>query len=202
MIIHKEAGTTIYSKQISMELDSDLIGGFLTAISQFRTELKKPTDEFVEGGGFQMDYYDFKIIITDGDYVRLALILDETPSENLGIIQKNLTQQFEAQFAPLLKEYTGDIRPFREADSLVEKYFNITLMYPLQLAKHWEYMKLNKLEKALVEVAEQMQNERKFFFVSSLLSYGLAGRKESRNQIISTIISLKRRGVIAPIEME
>ena len=75
-------------------------------------------------------------------------------------------------------------------------------MYPLQLAKHWEYIKLNKLEKALVEVAEQMQNERKFFFVSSLLSYGLAGRKESRNQIISTIISLKRRGVINPIELE
>ena len=73
-------------------------------------------------------------------------------------------------------------------------------MYPLQLGKHWKFAKLSKLENALIEVAEQMQKERKYFFISSLLNYGLAGRKESRNQIISTIIDLKRRGLLVPIE--
>ena len=64
------------------------------------------------------------------------------------------------------------------------------------------YSKLEKLEKALLEVAEQMQKERNFFFIGSLLSYGIAGRKESRDQIISTIIDLKKRGLIVPIEIE
>ncbi|MCK4285757.1 MAG: hypothetical protein KAX18_06125, partial [Candidatus Lokiarchaeota archaeon] len=42
MIIDKEGGLSIYNKQISLEgLDSDLISGFLQAISQFRTEIKK-----------------------------------------------------------------------------------------------------------------------------------------------------------------
>ena len=202
MIIHKEAGTTIYNKQISMELDSDLIGGFLTAISQFRSEIKKPGEKPTEGKGFQMDYYDFKIIINDGSYVRVALILDGPPSEQLEFNQKALTQRFEARFSPLIRDFSGDIRPFSETDAFVEEYFNISLLYPLQLATHWEVSKLEKLERALLEVAQEMQKERDFFFIASLISYGIAGRKESKDQIISAIIDLKKRGLIVPIEIE
>jgi len=201
LIIHKDAGVTLYSKQISMELDSDLIGGFLTAISEFRTELKKDVDTTMKGKGFEMDYYDSKIDIIDGEFVRVALILDGAPSEQLKANQWEFTRSFEMRFGSILGEFTGDITPFRDADKIVEKFFNITLMYPLQLAKHWEFTKVNKLERALLEVADQMQKERKFIFVSSLLSYGLAGRKATRDQIISTIIGLKRREILVPVQI-
>ena len=200
LIIHKEAGVTIYSKQISMELDSDLIGGFITAISQFRSEIKKSKDLPTKHEGFEMDYYDFKIVIIDGDFVRVALILDGTPSKNLEEDQEAFTKRFEQKFSPLLKDFTGDVRAFSEADQLIEKFFNISFMYPFQLSQNWERIKYNKLERALVEVANQMQKERKYIFISSLLSYGIAGRKESKNQIISTIIGLKRRGLLVPVE--
>ncbi|MBY8989655.1 MAG: hypothetical protein KGD58_02790 [Candidatus Lokiarchaeota archaeon] len=52
------------------------------------------------------------------------------------------------------------------------------------------------------KLAEQIQKERKFFFISSLLNFGLAGRKASRDEIISTIISLKRKGLIIPAEIQ
>ncbi|MBD3254073.1 MAG: hypothetical protein GF383_03230 [Candidatus Lokiarchaeota archaeon] len=202
MIIHKEAGVTIFSKQISMDLDSDLIGGFLTAISEFRTELKKDTVKEIKGQGFEMDYYDSKIVITDGVYARVALILDGEPSENLKLHQRAFTDEFESKYGNLLRNFDGGIKAFKTANSLIEKYFDISLMYPLQLSKHWEFTEINKLERALVEVAQQMQKEKQFFFVSSLLNYGLAGRKESKNQIISAIINLKRRGIIVPVEIE
>ena len=102
----------------------------------------------------------------------------------------------------ILADFTGDVRPYKETEELVDRIFNIRLMYPLQLAKHWEFTKLSKLEKALVEVGLEMQKERKFIFASSLLSYGLAGRKASRDQIISTILDLKRRGILIPMEIE
>jgi len=202
LIIHKDAGVTIYNKQISMDLDSDLIGGFITAISQFRSEIKKTGEEIATGKGFEMDYYDFKIVINDGDFVRVALILDGTPSKTLEENQEMFTDRFEKRHGALLGDFSGDITPFGETDKLVERIFNISLMYPLQLGKHWEFTKLNKLEQALIEVANQMQKERKFFFVSSLLSYGLAGRKATRDQIISTILNLHRRGIIVPVELE
>ena len=204
MIIHKDAGVTIFNNQISMDLDSDLIGGFLTAISSFRSEIKKSGDDAIESGGkgFEMDYYDFKIVITDGSLVRVALILEGAPSENLKKNQWAFSNAFETKFKAILGKFTGNIEPFRETDKMVEKYFNITLTYPLKLGKHWEVIDLSPLEKALMEVAEQVQKEKKFFFVSSLLSFGLAGRKESRDQIVSTILSLKRKGLIIPIEMK
>ncbi|MFX1277213.1 MAG: hypothetical protein ACFFBP_18210 [Promethearchaeota archaeon] len=199
MVIHKDAGLTLYSKQISMELDSDLIGGFITAISQFRSEIKKPVDEFGISKGFEMDYHDFKIDMVDGKNIRTALILEGIPSEQLKENQNEFTNSFEAKFGSLFVDFTGDITPFKETDDLVEKFFNISLMYPLQLGSDWKFAKLNKLESALLEVAEQMQKERNHFFISSLLNYGIAGRKESKNQIISTIIGLKSRGLLVPV---
>jgi hypothetical protein len=203
MIIEKNSGVSIYDKQISLEgIDSDLISGFLQAISQFRSEIKKSTSEVGKGKGFEMDYYDFKIVITDGDYVRVALILDGTPSEKLKESQMAFTQSFEKRFESNLVNFMGDITPFREIDDLIERFFNVTFVYPLQLGKHYGVIKLKGLEKDLTELAEQIQKERKFFFVSSLLNFGLAGRKASRDEIISTIIELKRKGLIIPAEIQ
>jgi hypothetical protein len=98
--------------------------------------------------------------------------------------------------------FMGDITHFRDVDDLIEKFFNVTFVYPLQLGKHYGVIKLKGLEKDLTELAEQIQKERKFFFVSSLLNFGLAGRKASRDEIISTIISLKRKGLIIPAEIQ
>jgi hypothetical protein len=202
MIIHKNVGVSIFNKQIAIEgIDSDLISGFLQAISQFRQEFQKGVKKEQISRGFEMDYYDFKIIITDGDYARVALVLDKSPSDQLKENQSSFTKEFEFKFGARLENFDGDITPYKESDPLIEKYFNITLMYPLKLAPYRDVFKLNSLEKALIEIAEQIQKERKFFFVSSLLSFGIAGRKESRDQIISTILSLKNKGILIPIEI-
>ncbi|MFX0143207.1 MAG: hypothetical protein ACFE9C_03950, partial [Candidatus Hodarchaeota archaeon] len=201
MIIHKEVGVSIFNKQISLEdIDSDLISGFLQAISQFRSEIKKGSTA-AKGKEFEMDYGDFKIVIADGDYVRVALILDGTPSEKLKDNLWLFTEDFEKRFGPELKQFTGELTAFRTADDLIERHFNISLVYPLQLGKHFGVIKLKGLEKALVEVAEQIQKERKLFFISSLLNFALAGRKASRDEIISAIIDLKRKGIIIPAEV-
>ena len=121
-----------------------------------------------------MDYYDFKIDMVDGDYIRSALILEGVPSEMLKENQQRFTDSFEMKFSGLLKDFNGNVQPFKETGDLIEKFFNISLMYPFQLGTHWKYAKLKKLEIALLEVAEQMQKERKYFFISSLLNYGLA----------------------------
>ncbi len=145
---------------------------------------------------------DFKIVINDGKYIRMALILDGSPSEKHKENQKLFTEDFEKKFDTILKDFTGDITELREADDLVEKHFDISLIYPLQLTKQYGVIKLKGLEKALFEVADQIQKERKFFFTSSLLNFSLAGRKASRDEIISDIIALKRKGVIVPAIIE
>jgi hypothetical protein len=202
MIIHKEVGVSIYNKKISLEgIDSDLISGFLQAISQFRSEIKKGSSA-KKGQAFEMDYGDFKIVIADGDYVRVALILEGSPSDKLRENQRLFTEDFERRFGSQIQNFTGDLTPFKTTDELIERHFNITLVYPLQLGKHYGVIKHKGLEKTLIEVAEQIQKERKFFFISSLLNYALAGRKASRDEIIGTIIDLKRKGLIIAAKVE
>jgi hypothetical protein len=206
MIIHKDAGVVIYNQRIGIEeIDSDLIGGFLHAISQFRREFKKNEGEDIQKEkGFEMDYYDFKIIITDGEYARVAMVCEGTPSEMLKQNQRVFTEEFERKYGKHLTKFDGAIQSFKTADSLIDKYFHIDLAHPLRLSEieSLNLDQLGSLETALVEVAEEIQKEKKFFFVSNLLSFGLAGRKESRNQIISTIISLKEKGILEPIDLE
>ena len=207
MIILKDSGVSVYSKMLAAEeIQPDLISGFLHAIAQFKREIKRDALEVDVSKGFEMDYGDFKIVITDGKFARVAFVLEETPSAQLKERQTSFTWEFERKFEPYLIEFTGDLTPFNEADDLIEKYFNPSLTYPLKLGKYAFVMvdsgKLTSLETALLEVAEQMQKEKKFFFVSSLLSYGLAGRKESRDQIISSILSLKAKGILEPYEFE
>lgn len=203
MIISKEVGVSIYHKQISFEdIDSDLISGFLQAISAFKSEIKKSTITTVERTGFEMDYIDFKIVITDGSYVRVALVLEGKPSVKLKENQWLFTDHFEKRFAGVLKGFTGDITPFRQSDDLIEKYFNISLLYPLKLGRHYGVIKLKGLEKDLAEMAAEIQKERKIIFISSLLNLSLAARKASRDEIISTIISLREKGLIVPAKLE
>ncbi len=199
MIILKESGISIYNKMLSAkEIEPDLISGFLHAVAQFKREIKRDLLEAEVSKGFEMDYGDFKIVITDSEFVRVAFILEETPSYQLKEKQTALTNAFEQKFKPYLEKFTGDLTPFGKADELIEKYFSPSLTYPLILGKYrFVYSgKLKPLESALMEVAEQIQKDKNFFFVSSLLNYGLAGRKESRDHIISSIISLKQKGIL------
>ncbi|MFX1596800.1 MAG: hypothetical protein ACFFBK_12140, partial [Promethearchaeota archaeon] len=54
MIINKEVGVSIYNKQLSLEgIDSDLISGFLQAVSQFKSEIKKGPETDTKAKGFE-----------------------------------------------------------------------------------------------------------------------------------------------------
>lgn len=196
MIIHKEVGVAIYSQQISSEkLDPDLISGFLHAISSFKREFKK-NGISKQARGFEMNYYDFHINLTDGDYVRIALIAEQQPSEYLKEQQIQFTKEFEDRYQKLIISFKGDTSVFNGADKLVEKYFNISLMYPLQTNQNKESDDLDKLEKDLVELANEIQKEKEYFFFSDLLSFGMVGRDEPRNKVISTIINLKKENYL------
>lgn len=203
MVIHKQVGVLLYEKQIVSEIiNADLISGFLHAISQFRGEFNGDRTNSIESKGFEMDYYDFKIIIADGNYIRAAFILDGTPSQTTKDKQKEFVEYFEKKYDKFLRNFDGAISSFKSTDAILEHYFNIMLINPLQLSPEWSSAKLKGLEKDLMEVAEQIQKERKVFFVSSLLNYGLAGRKASRDEIISTIIELKNKRVIVPVKID
>ncbi|MHA1999925.1 MAG: hypothetical protein ACTSU9_17575, partial [Promethearchaeota archaeon] len=193
LVIMKNSGACIVNRAYSkMQLDADLISGFLQAIATFGKEIG-PRKESKEGDGMIFDYQNFKILIRDGKYVRVALILDGVPTDNLKQNMAQFIQAFENRYK--LAEWRGNLAEFTNVDVLIENAFEITLIYPLVISKGMGKKDIKSdLGKNLFEVAEAVQAEKQAFYLSTLLNYAQAGRKESQEHVLSEIYHLKKNG--------
>jgi len=118
MIVHKEAGLCIFSKEFMPEIiDPNLITGFLTAISSFGQELKIK-DELNE-----IKYKEKVLLLADGNYIRATLILNKSPSVYLYDRLRQFIEAFEQKYAQelpiFLTELRGRVSVFKNNDDLI-----------------------------------------------------------------------------------
>ncbi|MFX1293596.1 MAG: hypothetical protein ACFFD2_01870 [Promethearchaeota archaeon] len=121
MIIYKENGLVLFTHAFGeIEINSDLIGGFLTAIQSFGMEISQKDTPVTK-----LAYKDFELELKDGTFVRIALVL--SGKGNTLITEKlNLfTTDFEKKFKAKLKSWTGNIDPFKDLGPVINKNFNI-----------------------------------------------------------------------------
>jgi len=135
LIIHKESGSCIFSYPCSeLNFDSDLVSGFLQAISSFGSEIdssQKTALEEIKWGGFV-------IALSEGNLVKTAFICKKSPSPSLKANIKYFILNFENKFKNNLTVWTGDIHPFRETRELIENFFKVgskVLFFIPQIAK-------------------------------------------------------------------
>jgi hypothetical protein len=122
LVLHKEAGVTIYSVNFSEQtLDADLVSGFLSAISSFGMELSGGQSIGIR----KMEYESLKIVLQQGNYVNVGLILDDFPENWLDLRLKTFVKALETQYKQHLENWTGDMRPYRTIGQLFAKIFEI-----------------------------------------------------------------------------
>ncbi|MBD3227998.1 MAG: hypothetical protein GF329_07395 [Candidatus Lokiarchaeota archaeon] len=122
LILHKQVGITIYSVNFSdQELDPDLVSGFLSAISSFGMELSGGQSIGIR----KMEYESLKIVLQQGNYVNVGLILDDFPEDWLDLRLKTFVRALENQYKQYLENWTGDVRPFKTIGKLFAKIFEI-----------------------------------------------------------------------------
>ncbi|MHA1798461.1 MAG: hypothetical protein ACTSVY_08420, partial [Candidatus Helarchaeota archaeon] len=120
MVIHKETGLTIYEKGFyGTEFDPDLIGGFLTAIQNFGSEISSQ-----ETAMKKLVYKDFQIELEDGDYIRAALILNGEPTKYLIKNLLKFVNSFENTFRDELQDWAGNLKIFREKEDALSDLFS------------------------------------------------------------------------------
>ncbi|NHI93997.1 MAG: hypothetical protein EAX96_16025 [Candidatus Lokiarchaeota archaeon] len=119
MVIHKGTGLTIYEKAFFKPfIDPDLVGGFLTAIQSFGSEISS-----TETSMKKLVYKNFQIEIEDGDYIRTALILNGEPTEHLLKQLQKYVKEFENTFRENLINWSGNLQVFKSKDENLEKIF-------------------------------------------------------------------------------
>lgn len=121
MIIMKKSGVVLIANSfIEEDLEGDLIGGFLTAIQSFGLEISKK-----ETSMKKLSYQDFEIEIEDGNYIRIALILQGQPIPLISQKLNNFCSNFESHFESLLQNFDGDISLFlEETPKIINEIFS------------------------------------------------------------------------------
>ena len=204
IIIHKESGGSIYNYSFrEREFDPDLISGFLSAISNFQVSTRingkkgKKKDEGPEE--FELSYSNFIILLLSGVYVQVALILDRKPSDDTRDTLNEFIKVLEFQHEKYLKNYTGNIKHFRNTDQLIEQFFEISILKP-----HYVDMKrvkqiskeLSGLETSFITIALTFQEVHTYFMFRELIDSVVEARYESRETIIAAFDQLRRREIL------
>ena len=114
LVLYKGTGTCIYFKSFGSEgIDPELISGFISAICSFGKDLVCQ-EELNE-----ITYGDKMLLLSDGEYIRVALVLSKKASV---ILRKNLMDfinTFEKSYVNELPNWRGQLNIFRKRDSRI-----------------------------------------------------------------------------------
>lgn len=168
LVLTADGGVPCFSKSLAdVPIDESLVSGFLSAISTFGTEIGSKIQEG-EGGLEELSYRQFKIIINEGQYIKVALLLLKRPSESLKIKLRNFKTLFEEVYEKELKHFTGEVFDDIAVTKLIEEVFEADLLYPHQVieTKVDDYMKSstsNNIDKKIIIIARGEEFESNFY---------------------------------------
>jgi len=200
LLVLSKTGATIYSHSFQERtFDPDLISGFLTAIASFQksSQIKKVSSEELEGG-FELSYANFIILVKEGKYAQVALILDQKPSETIRIALNKFVQIFESKYESELKHFSGYLKPFADTGKLIDEIFESSLVWPHIVSPDLPEdidKQLTGLESSIMTIALTIQRERNYFMVPTLIEAVKEVRKISTEEILAVFDDLRKKNV-------
>ncbi|MBD3227603.1 MAG: hypothetical protein GF329_05380 [Candidatus Lokiarchaeota archaeon] len=208
ILLSKTSGGVLYSYSFGQrEFDPDLIAGFLTAIASFKDSSKikgslNPENQMESG--FVLSYENFIILVSDGKYIRIALILDNKPSKRLTHKAKEFIKHYESKYKSELEIFDGLLKPFRNTNKDIEKIFEVSLLAPHRIGKIAEIKvkELNKLEDNYLNIAALIQKQKEYFSIPLIVDMVKDVRNESLEEIIYIFEKLRDKKIFNPIYIE
>ncbi|WP_457558035.1 hypothetical protein [Candidatus Harpocratesius sp.] len=151
MIIHKSAGLSLFSQTFTeIPIDGNLISGFLSAITSFGKEIGSKVSNSTESdaanaeyitseekstGLEELAYKQFKIVMIEGNYVKIAVLLLKSASDTLKDKIKEFTSAFESENSEILPNWSGKMLPPEPIVRLIETHLFADLLYEHRLAQ-------------------------------------------------------------------
>ncbi|MBN1215522.1 MAG: hypothetical protein JXA99_08755 [Candidatus Lokiarchaeota archaeon] len=205
LIIHKETSTILLNKNYFKRIEEpSLIGGFLQAITSFKYVLKdqdiKATLHSKEM--FLLDFREYKILIEDGEFIRIALIINLMPSDYIMNASTKFIEEFEARYYKYLTHFYGEVSIFEQSMDLIDKYFNIHLIHPHMINPNPPSHPLTNFQERVLNYTKEFYSSNGHFHVTHLLEFLIVKiPQEPRDKIIATISDLINYGYIKPVRL-
>ncbi len=200
LVLYKGMGACIFFKSFASEkIDPDLISGFISAVSSFGKEIES------QKALNEMKYGDKTLLLSDGEYIRVALVLDKKASLPLRRNLREFVIEFEEKYGDQCEEWRGKLDVFKGAEPLVDKHFNTSIILPHRIYYKPAVVKSlkNTHSKDILKITEKLLKEtgREFFFISKLLDKTKQESNKDIAEIFMGIKDLRERGLLAPIDI-
>ncbi len=200
LVLYKGTGTCIFFKSYGSEqIDPELIGGFLSAVSSFGKEMK--TQEALN----EISYGDKMLLLADGEYIRVALVLGKKASLILRRHLKDFINTFGKMFKDDLPNWRGQLNPFRNAGLIVDEILNTSIILPHQISDDFSSVKelKNPHARDVLKVAHSCceETDRSFVFIATLLKETSERTNKDTAEIFIGIKELRDRKILIPIEI-
>ena len=200
LVLYKGTGTCIFFKSFgSEEIDPELISGFISAISSFGKDLVSQ-EELNE-----ISYGDKMLLLSDGENIRVALVLGKKASL---ILRRNLMEfihVFEKSYANELPNWRGQLNIFRDAGILIDDVLNTSIILPHEISYEISTVKMLKKpqSKEVLKIANSLMkdSERNFFFIATLLKEATEKTGKETAEIFMGIKELRDKKILMPIEI-
>jgi len=200
LVLYKGTGTCIFFKSYGSEqIDPELIGGFLSAVSSFGKEMS--TQEALN----EISYGDKMLLLADGVLIRVALVLGKKGSLILRRHLKTFINTFEKAYNDVLPNWRGQLNHFRNAGVIVDELLNTSIILPHQISYEISNVKelKNPHSKEVLKVAQSCcdEAEREFFFIATLLKEAAERTNKDTAEIFMGIKELRDKKILIPIEI-
>jgi hypothetical protein len=200
LVLYKATGTCIYFKSFGSEgIDPELISGFISAICSFGKDLVCQ-EELNE-----ITYGDKMLLLSDGEFIRVALVLSKKASI---ILRKNLMDfinAFENSYAGDLPNWRGQLNVFRNAGIIIDDILSTSIILPHEITYDHSNVKAlkNPHSKDVLKIANNLMKEsdRNFFFIATLLKESTEKTSKDTAEIFMGIKELRDKKILVPIEI-
>ncbi|MHA1371793.1 MAG: hypothetical protein ACTSWN_11865 [Promethearchaeota archaeon] len=128
-VFHEQSGVCIfYHPFTDIEIDPQLIAGFLTAITSFGEQFTEgdQTDKKSSSGLKELVYKEYRILMEQSGPCKFAILIKGANTDKLTFKISQFIKQFMLKYGYVFKNWGGSVRPFRDASQLVKLVFGIT----------------------------------------------------------------------------
>ncbi len=200
LVLYKGSGTCLYFKSFGIEqINPELISGFISAVSSFGREMES------QQALNEITYGDKMLLLSDGEYIRVALVLSKNASVLLRKHLKAFIDAFEDIYGKDLPYWRGQLNIFQNAGQIVDDILNTSIILPHQITYDFYDPKSlkNPNTKIILEIAEELvdETEREFFFIATVLKEVADQTRKDNSEIFLGIKELRDKRIFVPIDI-
>lgn len=212
VLLAKDSGLPIIDYPISgAGVDIELLSGFIQAnitFSESSTVINHNTGFEQKKVFYEFQYHNFNILLKNGEFLRVAMVLDNKASDSLKNLVTDFLIDYEGRYLDKIGALvrTGMLEFDHTIDFFIDT-FNIKLVFPHVLTHTFlpgvlEEIEKNPIQKAVVDLARELLASKQFFFLINLIDEVQKIVHIGANRILYEIHQLIDKEVIIPTTIE